>query len=44
MLDEIETFEYGKFVHLLDVEGNKIELLEPNDEEYDKMTGKNKIF
>jgi predicted enzyme related to lactoylglutathione lyase len=37
VLDEIETFEYGKFVHILDVEGNKIELWEPNDEEYDKI-------
>lgn len=36
ILDEIETFEYGKFVHILDPEGNKIELWEPNDEEYDK--------
>lgn len=35
--DEIETFEYGKFVHILDVEGNKIELWEPNDIEYDKI-------
>jgi len=37
ILDEIETFEYGKFVHILDVEGNKIELWEPNDIEYDKI-------
>ena len=37
IVDEIETFEYGKFVHILDVEGNKIELWEPNDEEYDKI-------
>jgi predicted enzyme related to lactoylglutathione lyase len=35
--DDIETFEYGKFVHILDVEGNKIELWEPNDIEYDKI-------
>jgi len=35
--DEIETFEYGKFVHILDLEGNKIELWEPNDIEYDKI-------
>ncbi len=28
LLDEIETHEYGKFVHLLDPEGNKIELWE----------------
>jgi predicted enzyme related to lactoylglutathione lyase len=35
--DKIETVEYGKFVHVLDVEGNKVELWEPNDIEYDKM-------
>ena len=29
MLDEIESYPYGKFVHLLDPEGNKIELWEP---------------
>ncbi len=37
--DEIEAFEYGKFVHILDMEGNKIELWEPNDIEYDKIVG-----
>ena len=35
--DAIETYEYGKFVHILDAEGNKIELWEPNDEAYAKM-------
>ena len=35
--DKIETFEYGKFIHILDMEGNKIELWEPNDFEYDKL-------
>jgi predicted enzyme related to lactoylglutathione lyase len=35
--DEIEKFEYGKFIHLLDIEGNKIELWEPNDIEFDKI-------
>ncbi len=35
--DKIETFEYGKFVHIIDLEGNKIELWEPNDIEYDKI-------
>jgi len=30
--DEIEAFEYGKFVHILDPENNKIELWEPIDE------------
>lgn len=29
VLDEIVTYEYGKFVHLLDPDGNKIELWEP---------------
>lgn len=35
--DEIETVEYGKFVHILDLEGNKVELWEPNDEVYEKL-------
>jgi predicted enzyme related to lactoylglutathione lyase len=35
--DKIETVEYGKFVHIMDPEGNKIELWEPNDIEYDKL-------
>lgn len=29
--DSIEEFEYGKFLHILDPEGNKIELWEPID-------------
>ena len=37
ILDSIETVEYGKFVHILDNEGNKIELWEPNDKEYEKL-------
>lgn len=37
VLNEIETFEYGKFVHILDPENNKIELWEPVDEEYEKI-------
>lgn len=37
VLDSIETYNYGKFVHLLDIEGNKIELWEPNDPVYEKM-------
>lgn len=31
ILDEMATYEYGKFVHILDIEGNKIELWEPAD-------------
>lgn len=29
VLDEIESYDYGKFVHVMDAEGNKIELWEP---------------
>jgi predicted enzyme related to lactoylglutathione lyase len=36
---QIET--YGKFCHIMDPEGNKIELWEPNDIEYDKITPAN---
>jgi predicted enzyme related to lactoylglutathione lyase len=35
VLDEIESFDYGKFVHIMDPEGNKIELWEPIDEVFD---------
>lgn len=35
--DTIETVDYGKFVHIMDIEGNKIELWEPNDIEYEKL-------
>lgn len=35
--DTIVTYDYGKFVHIMDLEGNKIELWEPNDIEYEKM-------
>lgn len=37
VLDAIEAYDYGKFVHILDAEGNKIELWEPNDTEYEKL-------
>ncbi|GAB3224171.1 VOC family protein [Algoriphagus aestuariicola] len=37
ILDEIETYEYGKFVHILDPDGHSIELWEPVDEVYDKL-------
>jgi predicted enzyme related to lactoylglutathione lyase len=29
ILDSIETYDYGKFVHIMDSEGNKVELWEP---------------
>src|SRR5882757_9586066 len=31
IVDKIEDSEYGKFVHILDIEGNKIQLWEPKD-------------
>jgi len=39
VMDSIETFDYGKFVHIMDPEGNKIELWEPVDRVYEKMGG-----
>ena len=33
LVDEIQDSEYGKFVHILDLEGNKVELWEPKDSE-----------
>ncbi len=29
IVDKIETYDYGKFVHIMDAEGNKIQLWEP---------------
>jgi len=29
VLDSIESYDYGKFIHILDADGNKIELWEP---------------
>lgn len=31
IVDSIETYDYGKFIHILDEEGNKIQLWEPTD-------------
>ena len=31
ILDSIETYDFGKFIHIMDAEGNKIELWEPKD-------------
>ena len=31
ILDSIATYDFGKFVHIMDAEGNKIELWEPID-------------
>jgi predicted enzyme related to lactoylglutathione lyase len=40
ILDSIETYDYGKFVHIMDPEGNKIELWEPVDSVLTQMGGK----
>jgi len=34
--DTVETYDYGKFVHIMDPEGTKIELWEPVNESYKK--------
>lgn len=39
ILDEVEVYEYGKFVHIMDPEGNKIELWEPVDSVFTEMGG-----
>lgn len=36
ILDTIERYEYGNFLHILDNEGNKLELWEPIDSEFTK--------
>lgn len=40
IVDTIQTYEYGKFVHVMDPEGNKMELWEPIDSELTKLGGK----
>ena len=37
IVDSVESVSYGKFVHIMDLEGNKIELWEPYDLEYGKL-------
>lgn len=32
IVDKIESYDYGKFVHIMDIEGNKIQLWEPAGE------------
>jgi len=31
ILDDIVSYDFGKFIHIMDTEGNKIELWEPKD-------------
>ena len=37
IVDKVETADYGKFIHIMDIEGNKIELWEPNDIKFEKL-------
>jgi len=37
ILDTIATYEYGKFVHIMDLDGNKIELWEPVDVTFENL-------
>jgi|SRR5690606_17459838 len=39
ILDKVETYDYGKFVHIMDADGNKIELWEPVDSVLTEMDG-----
>lgn len=39
IVDSIQEYEYGKFVHIMDNEGNKIELWEPVDSVFTAMGG-----
>jgi predicted enzyme related to lactoylglutathione lyase len=38
VLDSVETYDYGKFLHISDPEGNRIELWEPIDNAFDNET------
>lgn len=40
IVDSIKTYDYGKFVHILDLEGNKLELWEPVDSVFTRLGGK----
>lgn len=40
ILDTIESYDYGKFVHIMDPDGNKIEFWEPVDSIFTKKGGK----
>lgn len=37
VLDKIDVYEYGKFLHIMDPEGNKIELWETVDTDFTRM-------
>ncbi len=37
IIGEMQVYEYGKFAHIIDPEGTKIELWESNDEQYEEI-------
>jgi predicted enzyme related to lactoylglutathione lyase len=37
IVDSIDASDYGKFIHILDCEQNKVELWQPKDADYDKV-------
>ena len=39
IIDEVTTYPYGKFVHILDPDGNAIELWEANDDFFSDLMG-----
>ncbi len=39
IVDEVTTYPYGKFIHILDPEGNAIELWEANDDFFSDLMG-----
>ena len=43
-IDTVELTTYGKFAHIIDPEGNKIELWQPDDTEYEKLTAGRTIY
>jgi predicted enzyme related to lactoylglutathione lyase len=40
IVDSIVTYDYGKFVHIMDSDGNKLELWEPIDSVLTKIGSK----
>ena len=43
-MGEMQSLENGKFAHIVDLEGNKIELWEPVDDAYEGMVKDHTTF
>lgn len=39
IVDDVMEEDYGKFVHIIDGDGHKVELWEPNDKAYEEILG-----